>query len=98
MTTVTTDNLLLELGSLLDATITRVQQVTGAQRAWDTPWAHSPAGVELAAEEARRPALKEGSWPWVLAPMIASWALQVCSGGSQGLLGGACSGDDVIRR
>src|SRR5215469_7450663 len=77
MTAPPTDGPLGELGSLLDATITRVQQVTGAQSSWDTPRADSPAGVELAAEEARRPAPKEGSWPWLLAPMIASWALQV---------------------
>jgi hypothetical protein len=77
MTAPPTDGPLGELGSLLDATITRVQQVTGAQSSRDTPRADSPAGVELAAEEARRPAPKEGSWPWLLAPMIASWALQV---------------------
>jgi hypothetical protein len=70
-------SMLDELHALLTTTITRASQVTGARSAWETPWAHSMAGQELAAEEARRPDPQSGSWPWLLAPMIASWALQV---------------------
>lgn len=77
MTTPPTGSLLGELRSLLTTTIARAQQVTSAPAAWDTPWAHSPAAKELTAEEKRRPEPLEGSWPWLLASMIASWALQV---------------------
>lgn len=70
------DSLLGQLESVLTTTITMAQQVAG-DPSWDTPVAHSPAGMELTAEEARRPEPQTGGWPWLLGPMIASWALQV---------------------
>lgn len=73
----TTDSMLGELRGLLATTITVASEIAGAHGSWDEPLAHSPAGQELAAEEARRPEPKRGSWPWLTAPMIASWALQV---------------------
>jgi hypothetical protein len=45
--------------------------------AWETPAADSPAGRELAAEEARQPAPGTGSWPWLGAARTARWALWV---------------------
>lgn len=69
-------SMLDELRDMLATTIT-MAQATCTHSAWDTVGAHSPAGKELAAEEARRPPPQAGSWPWRLAPMIASWALQV---------------------
>ena len=74
-----------DLRALLTRTITVVSAVTDARSAWDTPWAHSRAGTELAAEEARRPAPDTGSWPWLLAPVIARWALQVALEEAKGL-------------
>jgi hypothetical protein len=65
-----------ELRSLLNATITKARQVANAEGSWDTPLADSQAGKEMAAEEARRPEPSTGSWPWLLAPMIARWGLQ----------------------
>src|SRR5258708_16403546 len=50
----------------------------GDRRPWrlgDTAGAQ-PGGEELVAEEARRPPPQKGSWPWRLAVIIASWALQ----------------------
>lgn len=73
-----------ELRVLLATTITRASEVTDLYGTWDTPRAHSPAGKELAAEEARRPDPQAGSWPWQLAPMIASWALQVAAEEARG--------------
>ena len=69
-------SLLNELRSLLKTTIARVQHVASPDSTWDTPGADSPAGKELATEEARRPEPSAGSWPWLLATMIARWALQ----------------------
>jgi hypothetical protein len=77
MSTPSTSRLLGEFCSLLATTIAKAQQVTDADSAWDTPLASSQAGMELAAQEARRPEPLTGSWPWLLAPMIARWALQV---------------------
>lgn len=65
-----------ELRSLLKTTITKARQVASAEGSWDTPAADSHVGKELAAEEARRPEPATGSWPWLLAPMIARWSLQ----------------------
>src|SRR5258708_18777858 len=39
----------------------------------------------LAAEEAHRPEPETGSWPWLAAPMIARWALQVAAAEAKGL-------------
>src|SRR5215472_10439692 len=75
--TVPPDNSLFgELDSLLSKTITIALQVA-VDPGWDTPLANSPAGMELVAEEASRPAPQTGSWPWHLGPMIASCAMQV---------------------
>lgn len=79
------DGMFDELGVLLTTTIVAARQVTDAHSAWDTPWAHSLAGKELAAEEARRPEPQTGSWPWLLAPTIACWALQVAVEEAKGL-------------
>ena len=72
-----------ELRVLLTTTIT-MARATCTNNAWDSPAAYSPAGRELAAEEARRPPPQAGSWPWLLAPMIASWALQVAAEEARG--------------
>jgi hypothetical protein len=66
-----------ELRVLLARTITAASDVANADTAWTTPWADSPAGKELAAEEVRRPEPQTGSWPWLAAPMIARLALHV---------------------
>lgn len=65
------------LRPLLTRTTALVLDVTDANTAWDTPWAHSPAGAELTAEEARRPGPQTGSWPWLIAPIAARLALRV---------------------
>jgi hypothetical protein len=69
--------LLNEFRGLLTSTITKARQVTSADGAWATPRASSSAGKELAADEARRPEPLAGSWPWLLAPKIAKFALEV---------------------
>src|SRR5262245_50440 len=66
-----------ELRALLIRAIALASSVAGADTAWTTPWADSPAGKELAAEEARRPEPHSGSWPWLAAPMLGRMALQV---------------------
>jgi hypothetical protein len=68
-----------ELRLLLSRAVAVVFGVADADTAWSTPWAHSGAGKELAVEEARRPAPHNGSWPWLAAPMIGRWALQVAA-------------------
>lgn len=73
-----------ELRVLLSDAIALALTVADADAAWDTPWAHSLAGAELAAEEARRPEPETGSWPWLAAPMIARWALQVAAAEATG--------------
>ncbi len=78
------DTMLTELRVFLTEAVTLALAVAGADNAWDTPWAHSPAGGELAAEEARRPAPATGSWPWLAAPMIARWSLQVAAAQATG--------------
>lgn len=78
------DTMLTELRVLLTTAITLALAVADADTAWNTPWAHSPAGTELAAEEARRPAPETGSWPWLAAPMIARWALQAAAAEATG--------------
>jgi hypothetical protein len=78
------DTMLTELRVLLANAITLALAVADADTAWNTPWPHSPAGTELAAEEARRPAPETGSWPWLAAPMIARWALQVAAAEATG--------------
>jgi hypothetical protein len=65
-----------ELRDLLATTITKARQVTNANGTWETPGADTPAGKELAAEEARRPEPATGSWPWLLTPALARLALQ----------------------
>jgi hypothetical protein len=65
------------LRPLLTRTTSLVLDVTDADTAWDTPWAHSQAGAELAAEEARRPGPQTGSWPWLIAPIAARLAMRV---------------------
>jgi len=86
MGTPSADSMLDELRLLFTTTITAAQLVTGAHGAWETLRAHSPAGEELAAEEARRPPPKAGSWPWRLALIIAGWALQVAVEEARGFL------------
>jgi hypothetical protein len=44
---------------------------------WTTPRLGSRAAAELADEEALHPEPETGSWPWLLAPLIARLALQV---------------------
>jgi hypothetical protein len=66
-----------ELSVLLRRAIDLVLRVTDDDEPWTTPWQHSQAGAELEAEEARRPEPETGSWPWLLAPMVARWALWV---------------------
>jgi len=78
------DTMLTELRVLLAKAITLGLAVADAGTAWNTPWAHSPAGAELAAEEARRPEPETGSWPWLAAPLIARWALQVAAAEATG--------------
>jgi hypothetical protein len=68
--------LLTELRDLLTETIKTARRVTDAHGAWERPAAHSQAGQELTLEEARRPEPLTGSWPWLLAPMIAKLALE----------------------
>lgn len=79
-----------KLRSLLAATIELVLQVTDADAAWMTPWTHSQAGRELDEEERRRPGPQTGSWPWLLAPMVARLSLRVAieeARGFQAVLG-----------
>jgi len=78
------DTMLTELRVFLTEAITLARAVAEADTAWNTPWAHSPAGTELATEEASRPEPETGSWPWQLAPMIARWALQVAAAEATG--------------
>ncbi|HUY51800.1 MAG TPA: hypothetical protein VMV92_39895 [Streptosporangiaceae bacterium] len=78
------DTMLTELRVFLTQAITLALAVAGDDSAWNTPWAHSTAGRELAAEEARRPAPGTGSWPWLTAPMIARWSLQVAAAQATG--------------
>lgn len=66
-----------ELRVLLNRAIAQASSVADSDTAWTTPWADSPAGKELAAEEARRPDPQTGSWPWLAAPMLGRWAIQV---------------------
>lgn len=66
-----------ELRDLVANTVAVASSVTDADTAWTSPWADSPAGIELAAEEARRPEPQSGSWPWLAALLIGRWALQV---------------------
>jgi hypothetical protein len=73
------DNMLNELRILLTRTIAKASNVTSHHGAWNSPRADSPAGKELAAQEARRPPPQPGSWPWLLAPTIARLALQVAA-------------------
>jgi hypothetical protein len=68
------DGIPSELRSRLADTIELTLQVTDADTALRTPWAHSQAGQELDEEERRRPEPQAGSWPWLLAPMIARLA------------------------
>ncbi len=75
-----------ELRVLLARAIAVACDVVDADTAWTTPWADSPAGTELAAEESRRPAPRTGSWPWLAAPMIARWGLQVAVEEAKGFL------------
>jgi len=78
------DMMLAELRGLLGEAITVALAVADAPTAWDTPWADSPAGAELDAEEARRPEPLAGSWPWLAGPMFARWALQVAAAAATG--------------
>jgi len=78
------DTMRTELRGLLGEAITLGLAVADADAAWDTPWAHSPAGTELTAEEARRPEPLAGSWPWLAGPMFARWALQVAAAAATG--------------
>jgi hypothetical protein len=72
------------LRSLLTKTTAMVLDVTDADTAWNTPWAHSQAGAELTEEETRRPRPQTGSWPWLMAPIAARLALQVAIEESRG--------------
>jgi hypothetical protein len=74
-----------ELRVLLGRTITAASDVANVETAWTAPWADSPAGKELAAEEARRPEPQTGSWPWLAAPVIARLALHVAVEEAKGL-------------
>jgi hypothetical protein len=84
MDTPPVDTRLTELRVFLTKAITLALATADADTAWNTPWAHSPAGAELTAEEARRPEPETGSWPWLAAPMIARWALQVAAAEATG--------------
>lgn len=69
------DSMVDDLHVLLARTIDLVLEVTGTDAAWNMPSRYSQAGTELIAEESRRPDPLMGSWPWLMAPMAARWAL-----------------------
>lgn len=68
-----------ELRDMVNRTVIIVRQVMGDDDAWRSPRADSQAGAELTAEEARCPEPLAGSWPWLVAPLVGSWALQVAA-------------------
>ncbi|MDA8266701.1 MAG: hypothetical protein M0T79_15445 [Actinomycetota bacterium] len=65
------------LSTLVGQAIDLVVPVAEDGAPWMTPWRDSRAGRELAAEEARHPEPEPGSWPWLLAPLVARCALLV---------------------
>lgn len=65
------------LHTALGAAVAAVRMVAELDAAWQTPSADSPAGRELAAQEARRPEPGTGSWPWLGAGLTAHGALWV---------------------
>jgi hypothetical protein len=84
MDTLSSDSMIIELRGFLDETVALTRAVANDDTAWTTPWAGSPAGTELAAEEKRHPYPGTGSWPWRAAPMFARWALQVAASAASG--------------
>jgi hypothetical protein len=64
----------VELRNSLNIVIELARAVTETDSAWETPLRDSQAGSELLAEEARQ-AGTTGSWPWLMAPTVARWAL-----------------------
>lgn len=72
-----TDGLAGELRDRLATVIALVQAVVDPDRPWKSPLKYSQAGTELLAEEARQPAPQTGAWPWLMATMLARWALWV---------------------
>ena len=69
------DDMIGKLRLFLARTIDLVLEVTDPDAAWNTPSRYSQAGAELIAEESRRP--ETGSWPWLVAPIVARSALRV---------------------
>lgn len=69
--------MLAPLHTALGDAVAAAREVAQQDTAWQTPAANGPAGRELAAEEARRPAPRTGSWPWLGAAITAHAALWV---------------------
>lgn len=77
MGTSSDDGIASELRLHIGTAINLVRAAIDEDRAFETPLKDSQAGGELIAEESRQPAPQTGSWPWLMAPMVARWALWV---------------------
>jgi hypothetical protein len=77
VSTFPSDGIASELRLRLGTAIELVREVSDDDRSWETPLKDSQAGGELLAEESRQAAPQTGSWPWLMAPMVARWALWV---------------------
>jgi hypothetical protein len=75
-----------ELHALLAKAIAIAVDVTDADAGWTRLSLDSAAGMEQAAEEARRPEPETGSWPWIAGLTIARWAIQVAAEEAKGFL------------
>jgi hypothetical protein len=78
-----------ELQRCITKTVAVVRALTDTASCWDTPLASSEAGLEMAAEES---AHVLGSWPWLVAPMVSRWALQIAAEEAEGLSVVICQG------
>jgi hypothetical protein len=67
----------LDLGALLSRVLLAARNLVDDEAAWSEPLAASQAGREMSAQDARtgtdRPT---GSWPWLLAMIVARWTLR----------------------